>query len=539
MSQKRKIILKSHLVRKKIQSNLISSIKPRLVRGFLFQWNLFWIRNRRNIPYLAILIILLAAGTYIYDYFPKLVELFTTLFPVLAKIPESVGWAPKMMGGMGYFGALFFFLSKYLRNVFISFLTKPGDFTPLFSKALQGEKNSHTGFRTRFAKEIGEVTRALGSNQLVIFIDDLDRCQASKIVEVLETVNFMVSCCDCYFIMGIDKVQIQKGIELGYGELARKWEGGSARFAEDYLEKIVNIEIQVPVPNPNQVRSFLTSNKNQPIQGATKLNEAVQMLKRNTPVWVMIALFIWTVFYFGNTLAPSPANRAHKSVATGGASTSSNNMDSVSNPAQTAGTKKPGSMVENNKTPNETTMPGLFNIFPAITEDNANIFLAPNVRRGFTWAIWSIAGCVGLFILWVGLNRLNTKNKRIVEDSQQFKETLITWSELIYQSANTPRSLKRFLNRMRYMALLNKELNPDDSQMDDTDIVDICSAELAVREITKSNELNTISLEQLVGKMKAEISPHLNDRIQGLMQKDKQLSEKMSELRELGEGFSN
>lgn len=52
--------------------------------------------------------------------------------------------------------------------------------------------SAQTSFRSRFATEFEEVTRALPYT-MVIVIDDLDRCQPATVLTIMEAVNFLVS----------------------------------------------------------------------------------------------------------------------------------------------------------------------------------------------------------------------------------------------------------------------------------------------------------------------------------------------------------
>ena len=77
-----------------------------------------------------------------------------------------------------------------------------------------------TGFRHRFADIFADITRALEPQQLVIFIDDLDRCQPQNVVATLEMINFLVSSGDCFIVMGLARDWVEACIGLHYKELA-------------------------------------------------------------------------------------------------------------------------------------------------------------------------------------------------------------------------------------------------------------------------------------------------------------------------------
>jgi len=94
-----------------------------------------------------------------------------------------------------------------------TFGVSPGRLAALFTGSFRpSEIESPTALRLRFGSVYGEVTEALSPNRLVIFIDDLDRCQAPNVVRVLEMVNFLVSSGDCYVILGMAREWVSRAV---------------------------------------------------------------------------------------------------------------------------------------------------------------------------------------------------------------------------------------------------------------------------------------------------------------------------------------
>ena len=138
--------------------------------------------------------------------------------------------------------------------------------------------NAKTHFRRRFAAEFKDVTEALGPRRMLIFIDDLDRCQPENVLDVLEGVNFLVSSGDCYVVMGLSRNQVEACVGLGFKEIAEEMEAfegkpsetsaGDQRarerridYARQYLRKLINIEIPVPTVSGEQAQQLLTGGK--------------------------------------------------------------------------------------------------------------------------------------------------------------------------------------------------------------------------------------------------------------------------------------
>src|SRR5262249_13307279 len=142
------------------------------------------------------------------------------------------------------------------------------------------EKSDFAGklsFRYRFEREFRETAEALRSPVspgLVIFVDDLDRCHAANVVELLEAINFIVSAGACFVVLGMAKEQVRRSILTGrkpaFVEIPKEGvRGGDSaaarrRFADRYLEKLINIEVPVPQPSTEQIQALLTGAAKRP-----------------------------------------------------------------------------------------------------------------------------------------------------------------------------------------------------------------------------------------------------------------------------------
>ena len=143
-------------------------------------------------------------------------------------------------------------------------------------RALQAQ----AGFRYQFTAEFQEVTRALNPYSMVILIDDLDRCRPENVLEVLEAVNFLVSSGDCFVIMGMALDRVERCVGLHFKDVAEELLGDNAlpnelaaekpddtvadagrkkraEFARQYLEKLINIEVPVPIPTADESRGLI------------------------------------------------------------------------------------------------------------------------------------------------------------------------------------------------------------------------------------------------------------------------------------------
>lgn len=85
-----------------------------------------------------------------------------------------------------------------------------------------------------------------GGARLVIFVDDLDRCEESVVVSLLESIKLYLGSRRCVFVLGLDDGAV-------LGALANQWPGRSREDNREYLDKLFQATIGVPQPRPEQV----------------------------------------------------------------------------------------------------------------------------------------------------------------------------------------------------------------------------------------------------------------------------------------------
>lgn len=86
--------------------------------------------------------------------------------------------------------------------------------------------------------------------RLIVFIDDLDRCEEAVVVDLLESLKLYLGSERCVFILAIDESAVLSA-------LVRHWPGRSEDANREYLEKLFQAVVPVPVPRREAVRSFV------------------------------------------------------------------------------------------------------------------------------------------------------------------------------------------------------------------------------------------------------------------------------------------
>ena len=91
---------------------------------------------------------------------------------------------------------------------------------------------------------------AESNGRIVIFIDDLDRCEGSIVVNLLEAIKLYLGTQRCVFILGLDNTAI-------LAALNHHWSNRSEDHNREYLEKLFQATIRVPAPDDDKARQML------------------------------------------------------------------------------------------------------------------------------------------------------------------------------------------------------------------------------------------------------------------------------------------
>ncbi|MBI5957762.1 MAG: TIR domain-containing protein [Chloroflexi bacterium] len=145
-------------------------------------------------------------------------------------------------------------------------------------------------FEEHFKRLVQVVTRN-GQVPLVIFIDDLDRCAVPKAAELVEAINVFLNTNHCVFVIGMDVRTVAASVEVRYEKLKAYLAPGNKddlALGRRFLEKIVQINFPIPVPNDDAMRKFIraTLPSDEPTDVVRASPEQVEQAKeqvRNQP----------------------------------------------------------------------------------------------------------------------------------------------------------------------------------------------------------------------------------------------------------------
>lgn len=119
-----------------------------------------------------------------------------------------------------------------------------------------------TQFRDDFKRVVDVITKTKqGRWPLIIFIDDLDRCEPPRPVDIVEAINLLLDSKHCVFIIGMDSRTVAGSIEAKYKNMLAYLEqtgpSGSLTFGQQFLEKIVQVRFRIPRTDKGKFKAFI------------------------------------------------------------------------------------------------------------------------------------------------------------------------------------------------------------------------------------------------------------------------------------------
>lgn len=95
--------------------------------------------------------------------------------------------------------------------------------------------------KTQLESDIQSTLKKENKERLVIFVDDLDRLEPTRAVELLEVLKIFLDCKDCVFVLALDYGVVSRGVEKKYGDTLDSGKGKS------FFDKIIQLPFKMPV----------------------------------------------------------------------------------------------------------------------------------------------------------------------------------------------------------------------------------------------------------------------------------------------------
>ncbi|MCT4592809.1 MAG: KAP family NTPase [Anaeromicrobium sp.] len=133
---------------------------------------------------------------------------------------------------------------------------------------ISGATNSVKEFKDNYVKDPNETTvenirkfrdefecalEASKIDNVIVLVDDLDRCNPDRIIDTLEAIKLFLSVKRTTFIIAADETVIQYAIKRKFPPI----DGSSVEISKEYIEKIIQLPIHIPELSSKDIENYL------------------------------------------------------------------------------------------------------------------------------------------------------------------------------------------------------------------------------------------------------------------------------------------
>jgi predicted KAP-like P-loop ATPase len=104
-----------------------------------------------------------------------------------------------------------------------------------------------------FRKEFKNLIEASKIDQLIILVDDLDRCLPRSVIDILEAIRLFLFVEGTVFVISADERMIEYSVREHFPNLPT----GYGDYTKNYLEKLIQIPIRIPTLNKLQTGNYI------------------------------------------------------------------------------------------------------------------------------------------------------------------------------------------------------------------------------------------------------------------------------------------
>ena len=160
-------------------------------------------------------------------------------------------------------------IAKSLYDAAKAFVVKPADHISAadvsdvlqnvtgFLKAADDGHDSVPEQVHKFREEFQELLDAAELQQLVVLIDDLDRCLPETAISTLEAIRLFLHVPKTAFVVAADEAMIEYSVRRHFPDLPIP-AAGATSYARSYLEKLIQVPFRVPALGVAETRAYIT-----------------------------------------------------------------------------------------------------------------------------------------------------------------------------------------------------------------------------------------------------------------------------------------
>ena len=105
----------------------------------------------------------------------------------------------------------------------------------------------------KFKDEFQQMLESSDIDNMIVLIDDLDRCSPERIIDTLEAIKLFLSVDRTTFIIAADETVIQYAIKKNYPPI----DGSNVELSTEYIEKIIQLPIYIPELSSKDIENYL------------------------------------------------------------------------------------------------------------------------------------------------------------------------------------------------------------------------------------------------------------------------------------------
>lgn len=107
-----------------------------------------------------------------------------------------------------------------------------------------------------FRKAFDQLLKDAGVTQLVVLVDDLDRCLPDTAIETLEAIRLFVFTSGTAFVVAADEAMIEYAVRKHFPDLPDTT--GPRDYARNYLEKLIQVPFRIPALGETETQIYVT-----------------------------------------------------------------------------------------------------------------------------------------------------------------------------------------------------------------------------------------------------------------------------------------
>lgn len=107
-----------------------------------------------------------------------------------------------------------------------------------------------------FRKAFDGLLKEAGVEQLIVLVDDLDRCLPDTAIETLEAIRLFVFTARTAFVVAADEAMIEYAVRKHFPDLPDST--GPKDYARNYLEKLIQVPFRIPALGETETRIYVT-----------------------------------------------------------------------------------------------------------------------------------------------------------------------------------------------------------------------------------------------------------------------------------------